>query len=127
MTQGTTPSDPQALREEIAQTRADLGETVEALAAKTDVSARAKDAVGEAAEKAKDAVTTVASQAKDTVAKTAGQVKDQVVEKAAQVKEQAVELTEQAKQGNPVPLAILAAAVAAVISVLVWAARRIRR
>jgi hypothetical protein len=39
-----TPSDPQALREQIAQTRADLGETVEALAAKTNVTARARDA-----------------------------------------------------------------------------------
>jgi hypothetical protein len=34
----------EVLREDIAQTRQDLGETVEALAAKADVKARAKDA-----------------------------------------------------------------------------------
>ena len=37
--------DVQALRDEIKQTRADLGETVQALAAKADVKARAKDQV----------------------------------------------------------------------------------
>ncbi len=37
--------DVDALREELAQTRADLGETVQALAAKADVKARAKDQV----------------------------------------------------------------------------------
>jgi ElaB/YqjD/DUF883 family membrane-anchored ribosome-binding protein len=38
---GTDPS-PQELREEIEQTREELGDTVEALAAKTDVKAQAK-------------------------------------------------------------------------------------
>ena len=38
-------ADPAALREEIARTRADLGQTVEALAAKADVKARAQEAV----------------------------------------------------------------------------------
>lgn len=40
-----TPTDPEALRQEIARTRAGLGETVEALAAKADVKARAQEAV----------------------------------------------------------------------------------
>ena len=40
------PSDPQALRAEIARTRADLGETIEALAAKTRLTARARTALG---------------------------------------------------------------------------------
>jgi len=42
---GHAPVDPAALREEIARTRAGLGETVEALAAKADVKARAQEAV----------------------------------------------------------------------------------
>ncbi|MGI5244427.1 DUF3618 domain-containing protein [Dactylosporangium sp. CA-139066] len=43
---GHKPSaDPALLREEIARTRADLGQTVEALAAKADVKARAQEAV----------------------------------------------------------------------------------
>ena len=39
------PTDPEALRQEIARTRAGLGETVEALAAKADVKSRAQEAV----------------------------------------------------------------------------------
>ena len=40
-----TPTDPEALRQEIARTRAGLGATVEALAAKADVKTRAQEAV----------------------------------------------------------------------------------
>jgi hypothetical protein len=50
----STAPDPQQLRAEIEQTRADLGETVQALAAKTDVKARAKGAAADAAGRAKD-------------------------------------------------------------------------
>jgi hypothetical protein len=39
------PKDVTELRQEIQRTRADLGDTVEALAAKADVKARARDAV----------------------------------------------------------------------------------
>src|SRR5439155_468684 len=42
-----TPTEPEQLRREIEQTRAELGETVEALAAKAVVKARAQDAVDE--------------------------------------------------------------------------------
>jgi Protein of unknown function (DUF3618) len=44
------PMDAAALRAEIERTRADLGQTVAALAAKTDVKARAKEAVADAAD-----------------------------------------------------------------------------
>ncbi|GGL08182.1 DUF3618 domain-containing protein [Mangrovihabitans endophyticus] len=40
--QTATPTDPQELRAEIARTRAELGETVAALADKTDVKSRAQ-------------------------------------------------------------------------------------
>lgn len=46
------------LRAEIKQTRADLGETVQALAAKADVKARAKDQVEIAKVRAREAVAT---------------------------------------------------------------------
>lgn len=39
----TSPDDPQQLAKEIERTRARLGETVEALAAKADVKARTQD------------------------------------------------------------------------------------
>jgi hypothetical protein len=54
------PTDPDQLRGEIAETREELGETVEALAAKTDVKAQAREKqeqakakVGETVEQAK--------------------------------------------------------------------------
>jgi MYXO-CTERM domain-containing protein len=40
-----TSSDPDELREQIEETRAELGKTVEALAAKADVKARVKNKV----------------------------------------------------------------------------------
>ena len=49
----STAQNPEQLRAEIEQTRADLGQTVEALAAKTDVTARAKEAAADAAGRAK--------------------------------------------------------------------------
>ena len=41
----TTQKTPEELRDEIEQTRQELGDTVEALAAKTDVKAQARDRV----------------------------------------------------------------------------------
>jgi hypothetical protein len=55
-------SAPDTLRAEIDETRRDLGDTVEALAAKTDVKARASDRVDELKAKTPDG-------AQDVVAK----------------------------------------------------------
>jgi hypothetical protein len=44
----TGPAGAEALRDEIARTRAELGDTVEALAAKADVKARVRERVDEA-------------------------------------------------------------------------------
>jgi hypothetical protein len=51
---GSAPTNAEALRAEIAATRAHLGETVEALAMKTDVKARTKDAVNQTVAEAKN-------------------------------------------------------------------------
>ena len=63
---GKTPTEPEELRREIEQTRTELGETVEALAARADVKARAQEAVEEAKaevrERVHSAVDTVAYQ-----------------------------------------------------------------
>jgi cobalamin biosynthesis Mg chelatase CobN len=48
------PTDPDQLRGEIAEARDELGETVEALAAKTDVKAQAKEKVEEQKAQLKD-------------------------------------------------------------------------
>lgn len=49
---GNGKRGPAEIRADIEQTRAELGETVEALAAKTDVKAHAKDKVQETRERA---------------------------------------------------------------------------
>ena len=63
---GKPPTEPEALRREIEQTRAELGETVEALAMRADVKARAQaaaqDAVDDAKLRARGALDTVAYQ-----------------------------------------------------------------
>jgi 2C-methyl-D-erythritol 2,4-cyclodiphosphate synthase len=49
----TTPDDQQELEKEIEQTREQLGQTVEALAAKVDVKARAQEKLGQAGQQIK--------------------------------------------------------------------------
>jgi hypothetical protein len=66
-----TPTDPEALRAEITQTRAELGKTIEALVAKTDVKARAKVAVEQTTDQAKEKLRSVRHQVLET-ASTAG-------------------------------------------------------
>ena len=58
-----TPTDPPALQDEIEQTRADLGETVDALAAKVDVKARTKNAMDQARSQAMTAVNDASNRA----------------------------------------------------------------
>jgi ABC-type transporter Mla subunit MlaD len=128
--------DVAALRAEIAQTRADLGETVQALAAKADVKARAREQVeqtkqkvkaqaAEATQKAREAavvasdkVRMVASQAGDKARGTATQVRESgALDRAHDAREQV--------RRNPVPLAaVLAASVAVIAVILIVRGRR---
>ena len=55
--------DPDQIRQQIEETRAHMGDTVDALAHKADVKGRAKDAIGEKKDKAMDSIT----QTKDRV------------------------------------------------------------
>lgn len=84
------PDDQAALRDEIEETRAELGETVEALSAKADVKGQVKEKVEER--------------------------KEQLRGQQAQAEAKLGELREQAK-GNPLPLA--AAAGGAILLLLV--------
>ncbi|MFD0395076.1 DUF3618 domain-containing protein [Streptomyces nogalater] len=80
-----TASSPEELRDQVEQTRHELGETVEALAAKTDVKARAQEKAAEVKEQA----ATKAAEVKVQAAVKAAEVKEQAAVKAAEVKEQA--------------------------------------
>lgn len=59
------PADPDALMEDINRTRAELGDTVEALVAKVDVKAQAKQRAAEVSSQAKQRAADVSSQAKE--------------------------------------------------------------
>jgi ElaB/YqjD/DUF883 family membrane-anchored ribosome-binding protein len=85
---------PQALREEIERTRRDLGDTVAALAEKTDVKARAKEKVSEVRHNVAEKKTELMGRARETSPDGANSAAVQVREKA---------------QENPVPTAALAA------------------
>ena len=112
--------DPDAIREEIAQTRAEMTETVEAIGYKADVPSRAKDAVAgkvdaarskvsEATTRAREAVVGTASRASDTVGDTASWV-SQATPGGVQVERQARRAAGLAQE-NPLGLAIGAAAI----------------
>jgi hypothetical protein len=110
------PADPDQLREEIAQTRADLGETAAALAAKADVKARAKDAAASAkadvTARAKEAAATAKHRAAHEVALTQQQLKDGDVAAVAR---------------RPAPMALLAAVAAGAAALAIILIRRARR
>jgi ABC-type transporter Mla subunit MlaD len=95
--QAGPPSDPEQLKTEIEQTRQQLGDTVDQLAAKADVKGRAQAKAADLTQQAKDTAAQVkkqaaarADQVKQQAATTAGQVKQQASTTTGQVKEQAV-------------------------------------
>lgn len=70
---GAIPGDPEALAEDIERTRERLGDTVEALTAKLDVPARARDKAG---------------QVKDRIAEVTGDVTGKIAGQAGNLKQQ---------------------------------------
>ncbi|MGS2619585.1 DUF3618 domain-containing protein [Micromonospora sp. LZ34] len=105
--------DTEALREEIRRTRVELGETMEALAAKADVKARLKSSADQAKERMR-------GQAAQTMARVRGQA----AQRAQVARAQAQQRGEVVRR-NPVPLVALAAgAVAAAVVLLIIRGRR---
>jgi hypothetical protein len=72
----TESTDPAVLRADAARHRAELAETVEELAAKTDVKARARKSAAAVAGQAKDALSTATDEAKQAVSTAVDEVKD---------------------------------------------------
>jgi len=90
----TEAKDPEQIREEIENTRRELGDTVEALAAKADVKGRMRDKV-------------------ESTKESAAQKKDDLLGKAREASPDSVtagasQATQKAKQ-NPLPVAALGA------------------
>src|SRR5215213_2222138 len=92
--------DPDRIRREIEQTRAEMGETVDALGYKTDVKARAKDSIHDK----KESVMGVAHSAKDRLV-GAGQTVGDKTPDTDQVKHQA-RRAKSVAQENPLGLAV---------------------
>jgi ElaB/YqjD/DUF883 family membrane-anchored ribosome-binding protein len=90
----TAPQDPELLRADIERTREDLGDTVAALAEKTDVKARAREKVAEVRENVNQKRTEVVGRAREASPDGANSAAVQIRAKA---------------QENPVPVAAVGA------------------
>jgi hypothetical protein len=100
--------DPDAIREDIEQTRADMSETVEAIGYKADVPSRAKDKVSETVDNVKNKVSGTATRAKEAVTGTTSRV-GEATPSGGQVKQQAKRAVGLAQE-NPLGLAVGAVA-----------------
>ena len=109
--------DPDRIRREIEQTRAEMGETVDALGYKTDVKARAKDSIQDK----KESVMGAASSAKERLV-GAGQSVGDATPDSQQVKQQA-RRAKSVAQENPLGLAVGALAVGFLAGTLIPATR----
>jgi len=109
--------DPDRIRAEIEQTRAEMSETVDALGYKTDVKARAKDSIQDK----KESVMGVASSAKERLV-GAGQTVGEATPDSEQVKRQA-RRAKSVAQENPLGLAVGAVAVGFLAGMLIPSTR----
>ena len=96
---------PEELRQEIAQTRDELGDTVEALAGKADVKGQAKAKVDSAKEGAQERFSAV----KDTAQHKADQFASKARETTPESFSAGAEQLAGTAKANPVPVAIAAA------------------
>jgi hypothetical protein len=101
--------DPDAIRQDIEQTRSEMSETVEAVGYKADVPSRAKEAVSDKMENVKSAVTGTATRAKEAVTGATERAGDATPSRG-EVKQQTRRVAGIARE-NPLGLAIGAAAV----------------
>ena len=101
--------DPDAIRQDIAQTRAEMSDTVEAVGYKADVPSRAKEAVSEKVENVKSKVSGTATRAREAVTGA--------TDRAAEASPSRGEVSQQTRRAagivreNPLGLAIGAAAI----------------
>ncbi|MDT4989261.1 MAG: hypothetical protein QOI74_3355 [Micromonosporaceae bacterium] len=104
--------DAPDLRADIEQTRAALGETVQALAAKVDVKARLQETADDARARVRDGLRTAAVQARSAAADAPRRTRQLAIRAGA------------AARDNPVPLAVVAGSVAALALFVRWRRNR---
>ncbi|MEU4552179.1 uncharacterized protein DUF3618 [Micromonospora violae] len=121
---GNGTGDTEALREEIRRTRVELGETMEALAAKADVKARLRESADQARERMREQAANAVARVRGQAARGAGMARAQAYEKGELVRAQAYDKSELVRR-NPVPWAAIAAgAVATVVVLMIVRGRR---
>jgi hypothetical protein len=121
---GNGTGDTEALREEIRRTRVELGETMEALAAKADVKARLKESAEQAKARMREQAAQTVARVRGQAARGAGMARAQAFEKGEKVRAQAYDKGELVRR-NPVPWAAIAAgAVATVVVLMIVRGRR---
>jgi ElaB/YqjD/DUF883 family membrane-anchored ribosome-binding protein len=124
--------DPDAIRQEIERTRAEMSETVEAIGYKADVPSRTREAVADKADTVRSKLSETASRAKEAVAGTASRGGDAVGGATSRVEDATpssgdVKRTTRRAAGlareNPLGLAIGAAAIGFLAGLAVPATR----
>jgi gas vesicle protein len=124
--------DPDRIRREIEQTRAEMSETVDALSYKADVKSRAKESLQEKRDSAKESVVGATQTVKEKLVGAKGSVSDTAGSATSRVgdatpdREQVKHQARRAKgvaQENPIGLAIGSIAIGFVAGMLVPATR----
>lgn len=103
MTGSNGMGDPEALRTEIRQTRADLGQSVQALAARADVKARLKEQTAQKRQHLREQAGQQRARAQEAATRTMGAARNSARQAGGNVRR------------HPVPVTAAAAGVAAVV------------
>ncbi len=121
---GDGTPEVEALRGEIRQTRAELGETVQALAAKADVKARAKEQVEQTKQRVREQATQATERVREQAVQATGLVRGQAKQAAQKAVASAEDASQRARK-NPTPwVSAAVAGVAIVVVLLVIRGRR---
>ncbi|MGI5522090.1 DUF3618 domain-containing protein [Micromonospora sp. CA-259024] len=121
---GNGTGDTEALREEIRRTRVELGETMEALAAKADVKARLRESAEQAKERMREQAAQTVARVRGQALRGAGLARAQAHDKGELARAQAHDKGELVRR-NLVPWAAVAAgAVATVVVLMIVRGRR---
>lgn len=99
------------LREQVEQTREELGDTVAQLAAKADVKQRAQDKAAETKAQVQSKAAETKAQVQDKAAEAKAQVQDKAAEAKAQVQQTVAKVAEGVKEHTPEPVQHTAAQV----------------
>jgi gas vesicle protein len=114
-------AEPDQIRQQIAQTRTEMGDTIDAIGYKADVPARAKDKVTGTVDRARDSLAGTMDSIRDAVTGTASSVSDAAPD-ARQVSEQARQAVGVAQQ-NPLGLALGSVAAGFLLGMMLPATR----